>query len=318
MDIDEAARAYFAELSQRTLRPFDVRKIARPLDEIPIAIYNRIQRERRAVLGEPLWLYLEMMIRVSRDTWRSARFLAKNRLDHGREIEFLYAVPPLTRTVLDTLLTVVFIFDDPQLNIRRYYAGAWRGRYEKHKRLISDHGSDVAWKTQLEKGAAEIAQIAKLAGITKEEQDSVDRKLAGVQDKEKDKLLVDRWPNPGKFGGKSFRVKDERRAAFLRHLNDWFYAALSSDSHLGFSGLERRGGMYAQPAAGFDLGRHHDDARTEFMSAMMAIYVALLSEVSCQLGFEHEKKRLRDDVWPHLNDLDAAGLYKERYAEWLR
>jgi hypothetical protein len=317
MDIDEAARAYFTELSQLSLEPFDVKKIAQPLDDIPIAIYNRTQRELRADLGEPLWLYLEMMIRVSGDTWAAARFLARNSLDHGRKVEFLYAVPPLARTVLDSLLTVIFIFDDPQPNIRRYYAGAWRGRYEKHRPLISEFGSDPAWKTRLEADAADIAQIAKLAGITKEEQDSVDRKLAGIQDKGKDKLLVGRWPNPGKFG-KSAPVKDERRAAFIRHLNDRFYGALSEDSHLGFGGLGRRGGMYAQPAAGFDLGRHHDDSRTTFMSEMMAIYVALLSEVSCQLGFEHEKRRLRDDVWPLLNDLDAAELYKERYAEWLR
>jgi len=316
VEIEDAARAHFAELSERNLQPFHLEKIAEPLNQIPVAIYNRIQRERRRELGEPLFLYLEMMIRVSGDTWRAARFLSSNRLEHGREVQFLFAVPPLTRTILDALLTVIFMFDDAAINVRRYYAGAWRDRYEKHHQLLQAHGTNPSWATRLRVDMADIDQIATLANIRQEERDDLDRCLRGDT---KEKPRVSYWPNPGRFG-KSFQLNDPRRAEFVRHMNEWYYGALSQDSHLGFSGLQRRGGMYAEPVDGFDLDRHHTDCRTLFMAEMLTTYSALLSEVSCQLAFDHEKKRLRDDVWAYLDhsDLDAAGLYKERYEEWLR
>jgi hypothetical protein len=309
MTMDEASEAYFAEQSARVLEDFRVAKIARPLEEIPIAIYNRIQRELRSSLGEPLFLFLELMIRVSGDTWSAVRFLGSNKLEHGRQVEFLYAVPPLTRTVLDSLLTVIFMFDDPSVNVRRYYAGAWRDRYEKHQELVVEHGSDLAWRTRLDVEEADIAQIHKLAGITQAEKDAVDQKLP--------QQLIKYWPNPGKFG-RSNQVRDKKREDFLRHVNDWFYGTLSQDSHLSFTGLERRGGMYAQTARGFDVQKHHDYSRSTFMADFLAIYTALLSEVSCQLGLEHEKTRLRDEVWPGVDGLDPAELYKARYEEWLR
>lgn len=316
MEIDDAARAHFAELSERDLTAFNVQRIAEPLNQIPVALFNRIQRERRRDLGEPLYLYLEMMIRVSGDTWRASRFLSSNNLEHGREVQFLFAVPPLTRTILDALLTVIFMFDDPAANVRRYYAGAWRDRYEKHHQLVQAYGTDPAWASRLRVDMADIDQIAVLAKIGQGERDNLDKRLAGDTTL---KPLVDYWPNPGRFG-KSLQLKDPRRAEFVRHMNEYYYGDLSQDSHLGFCGLQRRGGMYAEPAEGFDLDRHHTDCRTRFMAEMLTIYSALLSELSCQLAFEHEKKRLREDVWAYLDhsDLDAAGLYKERYEEWLR
>lgn len=109
--IDDASEAYFAERSTQALGAFRVSEIARPLEEIPIAIFNRIQREFRAQLGELLFLLLELMVRVSGDTWSTVRFLVGNKLDHGRRVEFIYAIPPLTRTILDSLMTVIFLFE---------------------------------------------------------------------------------------------------------------------------------------------------------------------------------------------------------------
>jgi hypothetical protein len=315
MDMDEASRAYHEARSKQELGEFRVSTISRVLEEVPEAIRNRIQRERRKALGEPLFLYLEMAVMVCRDTWGAIRFLGKNKLEHGRQVEFLYAVPPLTRTILDTLLTVIFMFDDPEKNVRKYYAGDWRDRYEDYKQLEAGHRSDPAWTERLNVDKADIEQIGKLAGgITQAEQDDIDRILAGLKDKKT--ALIRYWPNPGSFG-KSVQIKDPKREAFCRHLNTWHYGILSSDSHLNFTGLERRGGTYAQPADGFDLERHHDDSRSTFMFEAMTVYVALLSEIACQLGFAHEKGRLRE-AWGHLNAGDPAGLYKERYEDWLR
>ncbi len=217
-------------------------------------------------------------------------------------------------------MTVIFMFDDPPVNVRWYYAGAWRDRYEKLQELVTKYGSDPTWKVRLDVERADVDQIAKLSSITQDERNTVDKILA-LKAKQQEPTKADKkdlirfWPNPGKF---SKQVSDTSRGVFLNHLDDWFYGDLSQASHLSFTGLERRGGAYARPARGFDLERHHDDSRSAFMGDFLAIYSALLSEVSCQLGLDYEKKRLREAVWPAINGLDPAELYKKRYEDWLR
>lgn len=304
MDIDEASRKLRDAQAGLPMGHFDFRSIARDLEEIPEAIYQRIVRERRAELKEPLFLYLELLVKVSRDTWDSIKFLCREKLDHVRRVELVYAVPPLARTLLDSLIILIYIFDDRTTNSRRYYAGAWRDRHSEHQRLFAKHGGDPAWKTWFEASEASIEQVAKLANITPAERANP--------------ASIDYWPNPGKISGKRCRTKDPKRCDFLRFLNEWFYGTLSGDSHLTFPGLERRGGFYARIADGVDLDEHHKRARSLFLLEALGIYVAMLSEMSGELRFEHEKTRLRA-IWSRLSpaSVDAAEFFARRYDKWL-
>jgi hypothetical protein len=89
MDMDEVSRKLRDEQAGLPMGRFDFRTIARDLEEIPEAIYQRIVRERRAELKEPLFLYLELLVKVSRDTWDSIKFLCRERLDHVRRVELV-------------------------------------------------------------------------------------------------------------------------------------------------------------------------------------------------------------------------------------
>ena len=85
----------------------DYTPIKVPLAEIPEAIVNRIKREKDAELSashRTLPGVLSLMTNVVRVTWDSVRFLCANTVDHpSRRLDFIVAVPPLSRTILDAI-----------------------------------------------------------------------------------------------------------------------------------------------------------------------------------------------------------------------
>lgn len=174
----------------------------------------------------------------------------------------------------------------------------------EHQRRLGKHGADPAWKTWFDASEADIEQVAKLANITPVERANP--------------MSIPFWPNPGKFGGKQCPTRDSKRGDFLRFLNEWFYGNLSGDSHLTFPGLVRRAGFYVRLAAGIDLEEHHALARSKFLFESLSLYVAILSEISGELRFEHEKTRLRG-IWSRLSPawVDAAEFFARRYDEWI-
>jgi hypothetical protein len=286
---------------------FEYKLIGRDMEELPGAIYQRIQRERRAQLGEPLFVFLELLVRVSGDTWNTIRFLCRDQLEHGRRLEFVYAIPPLTRTLLESLLTVIYIFDNPGTNIRRYYAGGWLDQHREHKRYVAEYGGKAGWE-HLDSVAREIEKTAKLANITDDE------RLDAELDKPK---LIKWWPNPGQFGGNA-PTTDQRRTDFLLFLKAWFYGRLSGDSHLNFPGLLTRGWFYAEQDDGArDPAVIHHERRSIMAFEALSIQVALLTEISCQLALDYERNRLRG-IWNKLLFLDdSRQFYEKRYKEWL-
>jgi hypothetical protein len=77
----------------------------------------------------------------------------------------------------------------------------------------------------------------------------------------------------------------------------------------------RRSGILLKPQAGMpdvDPQRY----RTMVFLSALAVYVAVLSEIACQLALDHEKGRLRD-VWTMITDNpdwhQAIALYEARY-----
>jgi hypothetical protein len=288
---------------------FELSFIEREMEELPSAVYERIRRERRAQLTEPLFLFLELLVRVSGDTWATINFLCRRRADdHGRRREFVYSVPPLTRTLLESLLTVIYIFDSPSTNIRRYYAGGWLDQHTEYKRYFAEYGGKPGWE-HLADVATEVEKTAQLAKISNDER--VDAELPKPK-------LIKRWPNPGQFGGTQQPTADPKRTKFLLFLKGWFYGRLSGDSHLNFPGLVRRGWFYAEPE---DESRNtevmHDNQQSLMAYEALSIQVALLTEISCQLALDYEKNRLRV-IWEKLLFVeDARQFYEERYKEWL-
>src|SRR5687768_8461976 len=90
--------------------------IATDLDDLATAIQNRVKRDPKwselKQLHDGLPALLSNMVNVAHWTWRAIRMLTLDPLHGDSPPKALaVAVPPLARALLDSLMTVVFVFD---------------------------------------------------------------------------------------------------------------------------------------------------------------------------------------------------------------
>jgi hypothetical protein len=308
-DMDRLSLKLAAEQASQPAGHFDYRSIASELDGLIQPILDAIGTTKAKDLqtfekGLPHVLALTAVI--SSAPWHSIRFLCWERPEVGWQRDFIYSVPPLARTLLDSLFNLMFMFDNPKDNVHWFLAGGWCDQQRAYNRFKEKYGKKDAWQTWFAASSVDIKQTEDhLVDITDAERKRPDRPLKGF------------WPNPGQMGGKQHPIRDQSRARFLKYTNDWFYKELSGDSHLSLTGLLNRGGHHLPLAAGVDPDDLYKLTRSKFAGTALTIYVALLSEISVELSLAQEKATLSTiwknlELWP-----DAADLHKERYERLL-
>jgi len=292
-------------------RPFDFEISFRPINEaiknLPVAICNRIDRERRQLLEayfEGLPAILRLTVRIAAITFDSIRFLiADQPVNDARRKEFAVSVPPMARTILDAVFNVVFIFDDPAKNARRYYAGGWLNAKEHDDALHARHGADPTWVSWLAEHHRWVDWMATDAKLTAAERANP--------------ATVKYWPHPGRMLRADTAFKDAGRRTYLELLDDRFYGHLSQDSHGSLLGISRGGFLcddHQRPP-------NYDDMITTYKTQVflhsLTIYLALLSEITvdARLGFQ-ARELVR--VWKHIRDWsEATELFDARYGALL-
>jgi hypothetical protein len=304
-EIDRISRKLAAENASRTTEQFDFQSIARDLEGVHQPILDAIWKAAGPEKGYPH--ILALTVTISKGTWESIRFLSLEQPKNGWHRQFVYSVPPLARTLLDSLFNVIFMFDNPSVNVHWFLVGGWTDQNRAHRLFRDRYGTEAEWKTWLDACEANIKQTEDhLVGITDAERKSPTKPPLGY------------WPNPGKMGNKDCAIRDPGREAFLKYVNAWFYKWLSGDSHLSLTGLLNRGGYLLPLAAAVDPEELYRLTRSRFVLTALTIYIALLSEISSELALAPELARLREIwkklvVWP-----DAADLYGKRYDALLR
>ena len=309
-EIDRLSRKLQSEQAGQPAAAFNYQTIAKDLDEIPQRLLDAIGKEK----CEELQAYetgvphvLALTVAVSGSTWQSIRFLCWEVPEIGWQPEFAFAVPPLARTLLDSLFNIIYMFDEPAQNVHWFLANGWTDQVKEHKRLHGTYGKDPMWATWFETSAAEIKQMEEeLVTLTPAERARPEKPAKGW------------WPNPGAMLRQGLEATKQDRNHFLGYLNDWFYRELSGDSHLSLSGLLHRGGHFLPLAEGINRNQLLGLARSKFILNSLTLYVALLSEISVELSLDREKAKLRE-IWTKLvPHRQAEGLFKQRYEKVLQ
>jgi hypothetical protein len=287
--------------------------IATKLDDLAIAIQNRVKRHpihselRQLHAGLPA--LLSNTVNVAHWTWRAIRMLTLDPLH--REFpskELATAVPPLSRALLDSLMTFVFVFDKPSDRAAWYYASGWREAREYHDALVRRHGSDPSWAAYLQKHGAWVDSHEKDTGIGPAMR--IQPKLATVKWKMKGDTQG-WWPIPSKMAK---RCSDRNRGDFLAYLYDRYYGELSQDAHLSYMGLARRGGILHD--------QHLDTSnperyRSDNVFKALAFYFGLIAEVAAYAGLKEQVTTLRT-VWASIPEQAALeDLWARRYRKLL-
>lgn len=281
---------------------FDFGLIKEALERLPQMRLSRIPAGSKDTPDGRLSLLLRLLVHVSSNTWDSVKFLGRNELNDGRRTEFSFSIPPLTRTLLESLFTVVFVLEKPAERTRWFFLYGWADTLINYREMKARYGADPEWKTWLEvKEEGDVKQLAEMINPTQDEEDHPDQ--------------IAWWPTPGK---RIKKTDDATRKAFLEFLHERFYGYLSSDAHLSLPGLLRRGGPFLKLLAGVDRADLHLRTRSKFVFECLSIYVALLTEICGPSAPDDEKAQLRS-IWEQVKVLeDAEELYRNRYEAWLR
>ena len=127
---------------------------------------------------------------------------------------------------------------------------------------------------------------------------------------------IPKWPNPGRMirYGISHSAPLPATRAFMKYLNDWFYADLSQQSHLGGSGIMKRSAAL--------IYQRDDPARADallknkraWVGQCVVLLLALASELEAYLDFAL-RERIRY-LWTIMASVFpvAQELYDTRYA----
>jgi hypothetical protein len=241
---------------------------------------------------------LQATVKVSANTYHTVRHLCAERPpDPNRKLEYAISVPPLARTILDSVFNVAFLLEDFPDRIAWYLRSGWREAFEEHQRYAATYGGSPEW-------------VDILAGWSQRLENT--RASWYVAELEaQDPSCINWWPTPGQMlrGGHL----SEDLQAYLQYLNDWFYRILSSDSHLALPGLMRRSVhlLYTDDREERDMNL--DSYRSNCFVATVIVFVALLSELQIGLGYDlAERCRY---LWTILGDSfpPAKEIYHLRY-----
>lgn len=279
-----------------------------PFDNLLTATANKLEREWPADRSShpESGTVLRLLVLVSDNTFRTMRyFCADKPPDPSRKLEYALTAPPLARTILDALFTVIFLFEDLSKRTDWYHKAGWRKMREEHDRIrASTGGGQEHWPEYIREHQAVVEDFRTEWNVSEEEASNPRKKIPY-------------WPTPAQMVANADTSADRRE--FMTFLEGWFYRHLSQDSHLTWPGLSRRGGHFlydraSQPVARDMLVKYKSDT----LGTAAVLLLAIASEIEAELGFGLAERA--NYVWGILTPYmpDAREIYDKRYAERLR
>lgn len=127
-----------------------------------------------------------------------------------------------------------------------------------------------------------------------------------------------KWPTPGKMVGEVIKdFPNSETLNFMEYLVSWLYRPLSNDSHLGLSGLVRRGSYFAGKTLRKEFGDKTDalmnevyeSYRMEMVWTTFTLVLSICSEI--ENHFEFDRATEIEPLWHILKE--HSSLPKEFY-----
>ena len=243
--------------------PLEYGKIKDEVRNLPEAVFNKLDREWPAHWPSeqgPKDL-LRGLVRTSQWTFRAVLHLVAD--DLNLSPKFAIALPPLVRSLLDTLVTLVRLFDDFPANSRWYFRAGWRELNEAKERARELFPDDPVWTEWLDELAPMLDRMRRDFGITQAEAENAKKALRY-------------WPIPTHVPKVKGLSPD--RAEFAEYIIAAYYRELSQDAHLSWPGFLRRAAPLLDPKG--DLEHLKQDS---FQVALILL-LAILTEIDTEGG----------------------------------
>jgi hypothetical protein len=287
----------------------DAGVITVPLDKAMTALGNKIEREWPKRYANILGAREIVLLTVGTTdvTSRSIRYLcAEKPADPNRSLEYCLSAPPLNRTILDSLFSMIFVFEDLPARCLWYHKAAWREQRLELERYRAEYGALPNWRDWLEKLTALCDFGVGLFQISPQE-------VANPKS-------IPSWRNAGAMAtyGVSASAPLPPNRAFMQYLNDWYYADLSQQAHLGGQGMMKRSSPLLHERKSTEREATLNKNKYTWIGQAITLTLALASEVEAyfQFGLQTELSYLWGVTAPVI--VVAQEVYEKRYAELLR
>ena len=288
---------------------FDV--IKEPLDKVVEAVANKIQRESNDAFesipsARPFFL---VTIKSAQNTYKTIRYICADKPeDPIRKLEYALACPALSRTILDSLFTIVFVLEDLPNRLNWYHKAGWREMMEKLKRYKDQYGTQPEWKEWFDIYEKHIKTVEQEWNLSEEE----------IQTNKKQ---IRYWPNPGKMIRWGISQGNEPPASrhYLSYMNDWFYRDLSAEAHLSYPGLLTKGFLVDLPGVEEEWIREKlVKMKSDQVFIALTLLLALVSEMEVYFKFQLTERI--QYLWTILNSfcLATKEVYEFRYEQLLK
>jgi hypothetical protein len=272
-----------------------------PLAEATINKLDREWPSRFAHIAGAQTLFRSLTI-VAVTTYETLKyFCADKPEDPARKLSFGTSSPPLLRSLVDEIYTVIFLGEDLEKRVPWYYRAGWREIAEQDVTYRERYGDDPSWKEWFE----EHRQFLELT-----------RKDWGISDTQaRNPQLIRRWPTPGQMT----RLNDlsPESKEFFEFLEALYYREFSQGTHLTFPGLSHRGGSFLRKK-GDDLRENEWlKIRSDSVGYAVVLLLALLTEINHLFGLALGQRCAY--LWGVLSEYlgIAKELYSERYESLL-
>jgi hypothetical protein len=290
-------------------KSLDYSVIGEPLNNLLKAVGNKLTREwpsKYADVAGGSALFV-VHIRVARLTYLSALYLGGDKPpDPFRLPEFCSTLPLLNRSLLDSLLTIMFILEDVPQRVALFYEADWRELRLGLDRLNQEYSHLPEFQSFLNDLTEHCNAGVALLGLTPQ-QAAQPTKLRS-------------WPNPGALPNHGISPNSPLPAnrAFMKFLNDYFYIDLSQQAHLGAFGMAKRGAFVLDAIhSSTNIALLLKKYRYAQMGQTVALVLALASEIEAHFGFglKEQAKYVWGVASPNIFVVEE--LYRKRYQNLL-
>jgi hypothetical protein len=246
-----------------------------------------------------------LMMRVGalfmKQLFDAIRFLCADADSPGRRPEYVVAVPSITRTLLEILLTVMYVGEDFPNRSEAFHKCGWREHYEERLKYRNEYAKSPEWKPFFRNFEKSLQMGINELGITAEE----------AKDPKKIKYVP--------IGQRLIDAMGSPNRAFANWLEKWFYRECSAIAHFTPTSLMRLSMFFMLDVVPQELRDETSEAqslaRFKTLYYMMAtiLVTAIASEMEDMFNLGNRDQIVQ--IWQKMRVIipDAQEVCQRRY-----
>lgn len=295
---------------------FDYRTIQNDLLNLLEATANKLEREwdiRYANVGSACVVFYQY-IRVAINTFNTMMFISADLpKDPNRKSILCLSLPPLSRTLFEQLIAIMFLVEDISTYIPYLFKTGYTERRIHLDHSLKYHENDPAWQSYIDAQRKQIVKEEQEYLLTQDEIDSPRKKIG-------------RWLTPGAMLKKLRQDHPSSSAIpYIEYMNSWLYRELSGHTHLNLSGLIHRGIAFDTDTAKLAYGEEWKEKVEEWVQnyrinqAFLAITLVLAIVSEIEIHFNYGLNQRCRYLWVVLNEASdiSKDLWDRRYSSHL-